>query len=192
MITLSYLRALEHNRIMPKPFNYFLCSKRIGFRWWTIQDLDFAKILWGNPEVTNLFTKAPLSDFQIEERLQSEIERETKYQMQYWPMFELATDRFVGCGGLRPYRLAEQIFELGFHLRPEFWGKGLATEAGETLISYGFKELGASAIFAGHHPDNTSSRNVLFKLGFEETGTEFYEPTGLLHPSYLLQSHQIA
>lgn len=171
-----------------KNSEYFLCSKRIGFRWWTTDDFAIAKELWGDPAVTRLFTKLPLSDSQIKERLELEIERAKTYKMQYWPMFELSTGRHIGCGGLRPYRPAERIYELGFHLRPEFWGKGIATEAGKALIAYGFNELAAGAIFAGHHPDNSSSRNVLLKLGFEESGSEFYEPTGLLHPSYLLRA----
>lgn len=165
---------------------YFLCSERIGFRWWTPDDFAIAKDLWGDPSVTRLFAKLPLSDSQIHERLQTEMERATTYKMQYWPMFELSSGVHVGCGGLRPHR--ERIYELGFHLRPKFWGKGLATEAGKTLIAYGFNELGAGAIFAGHHPDNSASRSVLLKLGFEETGNEYYEPTGLFHPSYLLRA----
>lgn len=107
--------------------------------------------------------------------------------MQYWPMFELSSGAHIGCGGFRPYKPADHVIELGFHLRPAFWGKGLATEAGETLINYGFDKLRAHAIFAGHHPDNHASKSVLLKLGFEESGAEFYEPTGLYHPSYLLR-----
>jgi len=41
-------------------------------------------------------------------------------------------------------------------------------------------------LFAGHHPENHASRRILSKLGFRLTHEEFYPPTGLLHPSYLL------
>lgn len=166
---------------------YFLCSERVGFRWWAPNDLELAKNLWGDPAVTRLFSKAPLSDSQVQDRLNAEIERGKAYNMQYWPMFELATDLHVGCGGLRPYRIEDNVYELGFHLRPEFWGKRIASEAGALVINYAFNELCATALFAGHHPENTSSRQVLLKLGFTETGTVYYEPTELFHPSYMLR-----
>jgi len=166
---------------------YFLCSERLGFRWWTEEDFPLAKLLWGDPEVTRLFSRKPLSDIDVQKRLNTEIDCATTHGMQYWPMFELASDELVGCCGLRPYRGSEKIYELGFHLRPPYWGKGFATEAARAVVAYGMDRLAASAIFAGHHPANMESRKVLLKLGFEETGTEFYEPTGLYHPSYIFR-----
>ena len=167
--------------------NYFLRSDRLGFRSWKSEDFPLAKELWGDPQVTRLFAKEPLSDKQIEERLNAEMEKASVYGMQYWPIFELKTNEHIGCCGFRPYRPDEKIYELGFHLRSAHWGKGLATEAARAVLRYGIEVLHIPAIFAGHHPDNTASRNVLLKLGFEETGTEFYEPTGLLHPSYIFK-----
>jgi RimJ/RimL family protein N-acetyltransferase len=55
------------------------------------------------------------------------------------------------------------------------------------VISYAFETIGAKALFAGHHPENAASRRVLAKLGFRHTHDELYAPTGLLHPSYLLE-----
>ena len=106
--------------------------------------------------------------------------------LQYWPIFLLDGAEFAGCCGLRPYKLDEKIFELGFHLRHAFWGQGLGTEAAQAAISFGFETLGASALFAGHHPENKISHRVLAKFGFRYTHDEIYPPTGELHPSYLL------
>jgi len=108
------------------------------------------------------------------------------YSIQYWPIFLLSNGQHVGCVGLRPNKLEEKIYELGFHLRPEFWRQGLAEEAARAVIAYGFDELGANALFAGHHPKNVASHHLLEKLGFDFIGTELYPPTGLQHPSYLL------
>src|SRR6266851_7932046 len=108
------------------------------------------------------------------------------HNIQYWPMFLLAGGKHVGCGGLRPYKLAEQIHEMGVHLRPAYWGQGLAVEAGQAIIAYAFDSLGAKGIFAGHSPANVASKRLLEKLGFRFTHSDFYRPTGLQHPSYLL------
>ncbi len=122
------------------------------------------------------------------------------HNVQYWPLFLLQGDAHVGCAGLRPYTLKDQTYEMGFHLRPEYemgfhlrpdyWGRGLAVEAGQAIIAFAFGTLGAHALFAGHHPANAASRKVLEKLGFGFAYEEFYPPTGLMHPSYLLTSQR--
>lgn len=166
--------------------DYFLQSARLGFRSWTEGDLPLAKALWGDPEVTR-FIGGPFSPEMVRSRLQAEIENQQRFGVQYWPVFLLDGDAHAGCAGLRPYRPEHQIYELGFHLHPAFWGQGLAQEAARTAIDYAFCKLGAEALFAGHHPANQASRRLLLKLGFLFTGEELYQPTGLLHPSYLLR-----
>jgi [ribosomal protein S5]-alanine N-acetyltransferase len=166
---------------------YFLRTARLGFRCWRTEDFPLALELWGDPQVTHLFSKDKLTEEQVKERLSAEIDRAKRFGLQYWALFSLAGDDHVGCCGLRPYRMEEKIYELGVHLRPQHWGKGFATEALARVIEYAFTELGASALFAGHHPSNVASGRALLKLGFKYTGEEFYEPTGLMHPSYLLR-----
>jgi RimJ/RimL family protein N-acetyltransferase len=164
---------------------YFLMTDRLGFRCWSKSDLSLANELWGDAEVTSLIG-GPFTPEQIEERLSKEIATMIALRVQYWPVFLLRTDEHVGCAGLRPYRPEAQFYELGIHLRPAYWGRGLAQEAGRTLINYAFKTLGAKALFAGHHPLNTKSRRVIEKLGFQFTREEFYPPTGLKHRLYVL------
>jgi len=60
-------------------------------------------------------------------------------------------------------------------------------EAARGVIRHAFGALGCRALFAGHHPQNTESMRLLEKLGFRHTHDELYPPTGLMHPSYLLQ-----
>jgi len=150
-----------------------------------MDDLALAAALWADPDVTRLIG-GPLPAAALEQRLRGEIESMAAHGVQYWPTFLLADGAHAGCAGLRSYRPDERIYELGFHLRPAYWGQGLATEAGEAVVAFGFERLGAAALFAGHHPANATSRRVLEKLGFRFTHEEFYAPTGLRHPSYLL------
>ena len=90
----------------------------------------------------------------------------------------------MGCCGLRPYKSGERAYELGFHLRKQYWGMGYATEGAAAVIRYAFHVVKAETLYAGHHPENAGSEKVLKKLGFRYVGTEFYEPTGLEHPLY--------
>jgi RimJ/RimL family protein N-acetyltransferase len=167
------------------PRDYFLTSERLGFTHWLPGDLPLAQGLWGNAEVTSLIG-GPFAAEEVEQRLNREIASIRADNVQYWPVFLLESDQHAGCAGLRPYRLDQQVYELGFHFRPEYWGLGLAQEAGRAVIAFAFEQLGASALFAGHHPDNAASARVLAHLGFQFTHDEFYPPTGLKHPSYLL------
>lgn len=165
--------------------NYFLRSERLGFRLWTEADLPLAMGLWGDADVTRLIG-GPFSEAQVRERLTKEIATQKAFGVQYWPIFLRVTDEHIGCCGLRPYKPDDKIYEIGFHLCKTAWGQGYGQEAAQAVIGYAFDSLGAARLFAGHNPANVASRKLLMKLGFQYTHDEFYPPTGLMHPSYLL------
>jgi RimJ/RimL family protein N-acetyltransferase len=167
--------------------NYLLKSERVGFRIWKQDDLPLALLLWGDPEVTRFIdARGRLSEAQVREKLLKEIAIFEQHRVQYWPAFLLGTGDFIGCGGLRPYKLLEKIYEIGVHLRAAYWGRGYATEVARAIMAYAFGQLGVAALFAGHNPQNQGSRRLLGKLRFRYTHDEYYPPTGLQHPSYLL------
>jgi len=171
---------------------YFLASERLGFRKWSEDDLELAVALWGDPEVARfIHAGGPPGRAAIADRLAREIATDREHGIQYWPIFLLEDGAFVGCSGLRPYRPDEGILELGTHLRPQYWSRGLAAEASRRVIDHAFEALGAKALFAGHNPANTASRRLLARLGFAYTHDELYPPTGLLHPSYLLRRETV-
>jgi ribosomal-protein-alanine N-acetyltransferase len=55
--------------------------------------------------------------------------------------------------------------ELHYHLSPEAWGSGLATEAARAVIEWGFREREVGRVVAVIHPDNHASRRVAEKCG---------------------------
>ena len=163
--------------------HYFLTTDRTGFSKWCRDDMGLARILWGDSRVTRyICANGKYTEEDIAKRLSLEIFNDAEYHVQYWPVFALATGELIGCCGLRPHGVGE--YELGFHLRPEFWGQGYAKEAANAVIDYAFTALKAAKLFAGHNPKNTAFQKVLAKLGFTYVGDEYYEPTGLYHPSY--------
>lgn len=158
-------------------------TERITFGLWDISMLPLAQSLWGNPDVCR-FIRGPgvFSNEEIKARLDTEIEREKRYHVSYWPLFLLSDGAFIGVSGLRPYH---EYFELGYHLLPQYWGKGYAREAAGAVVSYGMTI--SDRIYAGAHPENHRSEALLGKLGFSCIGHEFYAPTGLLHPLFCLE-----
>lgn len=162
-------------------------TARLTFRRWTAEDADLASALWGDPAVTAFVAAEPLTPDAIATRLAAEMALDREHGVQYWPIFLRDGGAFVGCCGLRPYRPAQGVLELGVHLRSRYWGHGYAAEAARAVIAHAFADLGATALFAGHHPDNARSRMLLERLGFRYTHDEPYPPTGRQHPSYLLR-----
>lgn len=170
---------------------FFMESQRLGFSEWNRNDLSLAEALWGNSEVTHyICATGSFSREDILNRLETEISNGDKYNIQYWPVFALDSGEFVGCCGLRPFKDQKNAYEMGSHLRKEAWGKGYGTEGTKAVIKYAFESLGAKVIYAGHHPENKASRKLLLKLGFTYIGDNYYEPTGLYHPSYEMKKKE--
>ncbi len=57
-------------------------------------------------------------------------------------------------------------FEIGFILHPDFWRKGIVTEAMRAIIPHIFTVTNAPALTADVDPSNKASANCLKKLGF--------------------------
>jgi len=58
--------------------------------------------------------------------------------------------------------------ELGYALKPSFWGQGIAIEAAKSVIDFAFDELQVHSIMANVNPQNTASQKLLLKLGFQK------------------------
>ena len=81
-----------------------------------------------------------------------------------------ATDELVGSARLGISSPAHGAGDLGYGVRRDLWGHGIATDAAALLLSFGFGTLGLHRIFAVHHPDNGASGRVLQKLGMRFEG----------------------
>jgi len=78
--------------------------------------------------------------------------------------------RLIGDIGLHFLNTSEENkqVELGYTLNPDFQGKGFANEALTEIIDYLFKVLSKHRITASIDPENTSSINLIEKLGFRK------------------------
>jgi ribosomal-protein-alanine N-acetyltransferase len=150
-----------------------------------LDDFPLAVALWGDPEVTK-YHGGQWSPKQISDRFDLEIATHKQHKVQYWPIFLKDTSEHVGCCGLQPRDETNGVWELGCHLRRSHWSKSLGREAAEAVIVHSFNVLGVRSIIAGHHPANLASQRFLQHLGFRYTRDEFYPPTQLMEPCYIL------
>jgi ribosomal-protein-alanine N-acetyltransferase len=61
--------------------------------------------------------------------------------------------------------------DMGYGLRRDQWGRGIATEAAALLLEFGFRTLGLHRVAAFHDPENIASGRVMHKLGMQAEGT---------------------
>ncbi|MEI4768108.1 GNAT family protein [Psychrobacillus sp. FJAT-51614] len=87
-----------------------------------------------------------------------------------WGIILKETGSFVGTVGLNNLIITGRRTEIGYDLLPEYWRKGIISEAVNTVIQYCFKELDLFRIGAVTFPQNESSNKLLLKLGFEKEG----------------------
>ena len=55
---------------------------------------------------------------------------------------------------------------VGYRLNSNYWGKGFATEAAQSLIKYLFENLNLDLIWSSHYDFNEKSKRVIEKCGF--------------------------
>ncbi len=164
----------------------FLESARLKFRTWTEEDLPLAFGLWGNAEVAQYLGGA-LTEEQCRAKLRVEIDRQERFGVQYWPIFERSTQAFVGAAGLRPYQDQTEVLELGVHIGRQFWSAKMGEEAARAVIGYAFETLNLTALVAGHNPGNLHSKALMGRLSMRYTHDEPWGTLHLLHPFYRLE-----
>lgn len=72
----------------------------------------------------------------------------------------------IGTCGFNSIDHANLRAEIGGEMATEFWGKGIAQEAVEAIIHFGFAELGLYSIEAKVSPLNRGAIYVMEQLGF--------------------------
>jgi len=113
----------------------------------------------------------------------------------WWALIERETEELVGAGAVQNLRRESTLvpdlacpLEIGWRLRRDRWGRGLAVEAAQAMGDFAFKELNARELLAVCDPANTASASVMKRLGMQEVGIQRWYGKDLL--AYLIQAHQ--
>ncbi|MBC7868206.1 MAG: GNAT family N-acetyltransferase [Gloeobacteraceae cyanobacterium ES-bin-316] len=88
-----------------------------------------------------------------------------------WAICSKDNTIFYGVCTLNFWKKEHRKAETGYWIFPEFWGKGIVSEAMRRVIAFGFEEMQLHRISAEVEDDNPASIAVLKKLGFEHEGT---------------------
>jgi RimJ/RimL family protein N-acetyltransferase len=71
------------------------------------------------------------------------------------------------CGFLHWHLDGADEIEIGYRLDPEYWNRGLASEAAQAVRDHAFRDLNLSRVISLIHPDNIASRRVAEKNGMK-------------------------
>lgn len=69
------------------------------------------------------------------------------------------------CGFLHQEVDGEKEIEIGYRLHPDYWNRGIATEAARKVRDHAFGDLELPRVISLIHPDNMASRRVAEKIG---------------------------
>lgn len=145
-------------------------TERLVLREFTPGDYEAAHAYGSDPRVVEYMSFGPNTEEDtrhfLERAVQKQVERpRTGYTL----ALTLGGEVIGGCGiTVTDARFGEG--EIGYCMRPEFWGRGVGTEAAGELIRFGFTELGLHRIMAKCDPENVASWRVMEKAGMLREG----------------------
>lgn len=166
-----------------------LQTPRLILRAFTLDDVEAMYQLMTVPEVIRYVGNKPAQSKQdVLDYLHQHPLRD--YQVYGYGRFACVcreTGQLIGFSGIK---FLEEISEteLGYRFLPQFWRKGLATEAGRAVIEFA-QGLGLKRLVAVIHPQNEGSQQVATKLGFSLEGKT--ELSLIEHQDLLLFSRSI-
>ena len=85
-----------------------------------------------------------------------------------WGIVEKHSNNFIGYFGFWRMIPEHCRAEIGYALKPEYWGRGYMYETINRMVRFGFKNMNLHSIEANVNPDNDKSKKVLEKIGFKK------------------------
>ena len=106
-----------------------------------------------------------------------------------WGMVLKSSGELIGdCGLMRQDVDHTSEVEVGYHVRRDLWGQGLATEAARACRDFGFAHLQENRLVSLIRPENVQSRRVAEKNGMRIVKEVIWR--GLEHCVYAVERHE--
>jgi RimJ/RimL family protein N-acetyltransferase len=156
-------------------------TDRVVVRPWRVEEADRLYDMRRRTEVARWIGGRPMVDraeaVRFIERISDRLAEDPRFGS--WAVIERSSGVAAGSVLLKPLPDGAGEIEIGWHLHPDSWGRGLATEAGQALLVRGLA-LGLSEVWAVTHLNNQRSVRVCEKLGMHLLGVThrwYHEPS---------------
>ena len=160
-------------------------TARLVLREFVPEDADALALVISDPE-TMCYYPTPYDRAGVEQWIERNRQRYTRDGVGLWAMVLKSTGELIGdCGIIRQEIEGEFLYEIGYHLRRDLWGQGLATEAATACRNWGFAHLRVDRLISLIRPENLPSQRVAERNGM--TIWKEIEWRGLRHYVYAIE-----
>jgi ribosomal-protein-alanine N-acetyltransferase len=140
-------------------------TRRLTLHPFQEEHLDPMAKLMANPDFMR-FSLGVYSRQQTAEFLNKLIDWQNRGLPSLFAVSHRQTATLIGyCGFFHQLVDAKEEIEIGYRLHPDYWNKGLATEAASAVRDHAFGHLKLPRVISLIHPDNAPSRRVAEKIG---------------------------
>jgi RimJ/RimL family protein N-acetyltransferase len=132
-----------------------------------MDDLDALFALYSDPEIRRYFPEGVLTLEETKEELEWFLNGHPRHpELGLWATIHKESGKFIGRCGLLPWEIDDQLeIEIAYLLDKSFWHQGLATEAAQGILTYGFEKLKLARLICLIDPDHTASQRVAERIG---------------------------
>ena len=147
-------------------------TKRLILRKLTLNDVEDIHGYMSKPEVTHYLTlerhQSPTDTLLFVKQM---IDLYDAKGIKLWGIECKQNQKLIGTISLTPWQ-KRPIAGIGYLISPQYWNKGIATEAVKEIIKFAFEELGLQRIQAQCISQNIASAAVLEKVGMYYEGIQ--------------------
>ena len=148
-----------------------LRTKRLVLRRVVADDVENFTCLNAGPDVMRFLDWRPPTRQQVAREIDRILAGYREFPNHGRFVAENVAGAFLGWFGLTVSQAGSSAPDLGYRLRREVWGQGLATEGALALVDYAFTKLNAERITANAMFVNWASRRVMEKCGMSHVRT---------------------
>lgn len=122
--------------------------------------------LFGDPGFMAAFDSPPFDKAQMDWWVERNLEHQSEYGYGLWIVELRHSGEVIGDCGLQNMHISGNAeVELGYDLRRDQWGRGLATEAATAALRYAFETQGLKRLVSLVRTSNAASARVAEKIG---------------------------
>ncbi|MGA7273737.1 MAG: GNAT family N-acetyltransferase [Candidatus Udaeobacter sp.] len=145
-----------------------LQTRRLILRSFLEEDVDVMGQLFANPD----FMRFSLGVFTERKQTIAFIEKVMGWDRAGIPsqfaVVPRGQDAIIGyCGFFHHLEHGIEDVEIGYRLNPDYWNRGLITEAARAVRDHGFRDRKLPRVISLVHPENVPSRRVAEKNGMK-------------------------
>lgn len=142
-------------------------TKHLLLRHLVMDDLKELFTLYSDPEIRKYFPEGILTLEETKEELEWHMNGHPRHrELGLWATVHKETGKFIGRCGLLPWEIDDKLeIEIAYLLDKSFWHQGLATEAAQGILHYGFEKLNRTRLICLIDPENIASQRVAERIG---------------------------